>query len=53
MTHTSFVPEGGWACSTCKELIGAGPPGSGIPEVVKQFWAEYAAARGFPVGDGP
>lgn len=38
-THDRFVPEHPWSCASCTALIGAGPPGSGIPEVVRAFAA--------------
>jgi hypothetical protein len=44
VTHTQFVPEFAWSCATCVALIGAGPPGTGVPDVVRPFWPEYALA---------
>lgn len=42
VTHDRFVPEHPWSCVSCSRLISAGPPGTGIPEVV----APYAAGLG-------
>jgi hypothetical protein len=39
VTHDRFVPEHPWSCRTCAALIGAGPPGSGIPDVVRRYAA--------------
>lgn len=39
VTHDRFVPEHPWSCLTCAVLIAAGPPGSGIPDVVRAFAA--------------
>ena len=44
VTHTQFVPEFEWSCRSCVALVGAGPPGSGIPDVVRPYWPEYAGA---------
>jgi hypothetical protein len=44
-THDRFVPEHDWSCATCVSLIGAGPPGTGIPDVVRPYFAESAAVR--------
>lgn len=37
VTHDRFVPEHPWSCRSCAALISAGPPGTGIPEVVRQY----------------
>ena len=37
VTHDRFVPEHPWSCRTCSALISAGPPGTGIPEVVRAY----------------
>lgn len=37
VTHDRFVPEHPWSCDSCARLIGAGPPGSGIPDVVVAY----------------
>lgn len=37
VTHDRFVPEHPWSCSTCAKLIHPGPPGTGIPEVVREY----------------
>lgn len=39
-THYDFVPEWDNSCDRCRELIGIGPEGSGIPEVVRAFAPE-------------
>lgn len=36
-THYDFVPEWVNSCDRCRELIGIGPEGSGIPEVVGPY----------------
>lgn len=41
VTHDRFVPEHPWSCASCAALISAGPPGSGIPEVVSQYAAGF------------
>lgn len=37
VTHDRFVPEHPWSCEACVRLIGVGPPGSGIPDVVARY----------------
>lgn len=37
VTHDRFVPEHPWSCLTCSRLISAGPPGTGIPDVVRPY----------------
>lgn len=56
VTHDRFVPEHPWSCRSCSTLISAGPYGSGIPDVVRQYaagmeiWADQA--RGAPRSAG-
>jgi hypothetical protein len=38
VTYDEFVPEHEWACDSCSSLIGAGPFGTGIPDVVRPYW---------------
>lgn len=44
VTHDRFVPEHPWSCQSCARLISAGPPGTGIPEVVRQYAGGMVAA---------
>ena len=37
VTHDRFVPEHPWSCSSCSSLISAGPPGTGIPDIVRPY----------------
>jgi hypothetical protein len=37
VTHDRFVPEHPWSCESCAQLIGVGPPGTGIPDVVRRY----------------
>jgi hypothetical protein len=37
VTHDRFVPEHPWSCRSCAVLVSAGPPGTGIPEVVRPY----------------
>lgn len=37
-THHQFVPESPNSCESCIGLVGVGPYGSGIPDVVRKFW---------------
>lgn len=37
VTHDRFVPEHPWSCRSCAALVGAGPPGTGIPEIVRPY----------------
>lgn len=43
VTHDRFVPEHPWSCRSCIALINPGPPGSGIPEVVRRFAASLGS----------
>lgn len=45
VTHDRFVPEHPWSCDACVRLIGAGPPGSGIPAVVTRYASQLARGR--------
>lgn len=45
VTYTEFVPEHEWACDSCSALIGAGPPGTGIPEIIRPFWDSMEPKR--------
>jgi hypothetical protein len=38
-THDRFVPEHPWSCRSCTSLISAGPPGTGIPDIVRPYAA--------------
>jgi hypothetical protein len=43
VTHDRFVPEHPWSCLSCAALVGAGPPGTGIPDVVRQYAQSFDA----------
>lgn len=51
VTHDRFVPEHPWSCLSCAALIGAGPPGTGIPDVVAAYAGGLGAWGGRPVPD--
>ncbi len=36
-SHDRFVPELPWSCDSCTALIGAGPPGTGVPAHVAKY----------------
>lgn len=38
--HNQFVPESNHACESCIALIGVGPWGTGIPDVVRGLWSD-------------
>ncbi|MFP5487503.1 MAG: hypothetical protein ACLGHQ_04270 [Acidimicrobiia bacterium] len=44
VTHDRFVPEHPWSCRSCIASISPGPPGTGIPEIVRR----YAGGPGWP-----
>jgi hypothetical protein len=37
-THNQFVPESPNSCDSCIGLVGVGPYGTGIPDVVRAYW---------------
>ena len=43
VTHDRFLPDHPWSCETCIELIGVGPPGTGLPAAVLEHEARMAA----------
>ena len=40
VTHDRFLPDHPWSCEVCIALIGVGPPGTGLPDVVARLDAE-------------
>lgn len=45
VTHDRFIPEHPWSCSTCVRLIHPGPPGTGIPDVVRAYASDFDRRR--------
>lgn len=51
VTHDRFVPELWASCQSCSTLIHPGPPGTGIPDVVRQYaagleyWGQLRSSR--------